>query len=106
MVKNYRIVSMSLGVKTIEKAQVVAENYLKWKWNKQFKKGSATEVYELAINIGLPIIQHMLDENKMPLDKDVLVEASLEEIGNPTKPKTSTIAELTDEEIEKLEKEQ
>jgi hypothetical protein len=105
MVKNYRIVSMSLGVETIEKAQDVLEKYSKWKRSKLFKNASATEVYEMAIRIGLPVIEKMLDDKVMEFTDGSPTFPDERVLASAVQKKTSqTLADLTDEEIEALEK--
>lgn len=102
MTKNAKVVPLSLGQDTVLRGLKLLENYSAYVVKTQLRNPSKSELFELALNLGFSILEPIAEHEKWSELEDVKKRVSRLARKKANKPRT--VGQLTDEDIEKLEK--
>jgi len=102
MTKNAKVVPLSLGQATVLRGLKLLENYSAYVVKTQIRNASKSELFELALNLGFSILEPIAEFEKWSELEEVKKRVSRLAKRKVNEPRT--VGQLTDEDIEKLEK--
>jgi len=102
MTKNAKVVPLSIGQATRIRGLALLEKYSAYISKTQIRNASKSELYELALNLGFSILEPIAKNEKWSELEEVKKRVSRLARKKANEPRT--VGQLTDEDIEKLEK--